>query len=195
MQLTTASWSCAFNWASSACDNVPITGDFFWKLSESSLFSFPALYRVVAVVDARVVGELPLLVGWGTNNGPAQPFAAAAEINRYTARTPTSTIAPQSGALQCKIYPKITIKMSTTLKEFESVWPRIVADLQDHCKQYKLPQQPLDWFTKVYPNNEPLQGPTCSPHPLVAGLQHCRRKMQSWNVCHRHNFHPPEQDS
>ncbi|KAF1363490.1 terpenoid synthase [Lizonia empirigonia] len=38
--------------------------------------------------------------------------------------------------------------MPTTLKEFESVWPRIVADLQDHCKAYKLPQQSLDWFTK-----------------------------------------------
>ncbi|KAF2626510.1 hypothetical protein BU25DRAFT_491880 [Macroventuria anomochaeta] len=38
--------------------------------------------------------------------------------------------------------------MPTTLKEFESVWPRIVADLQDHCKGYKLPQQSLDWFTK-----------------------------------------------
>jgi farnesyl diphosphate synthase len=42
--------------------------------------------------------------------------------------------------------------MPTTLKEFESVWPRIVADLQDHCKQYKLPQQSLDWFTKVLPH-------------------------------------------
>ncbi|CAA9962829.1 hypothetical protein CFE70_006255 [Pyrenophora teres f. teres 0-1] len=38
--------------------------------------------------------------------------------------------------------------MATTLKDFESVWPRIVADLQDHCKGYKLPQNCLDWFTK-----------------------------------------------
>jgi hypothetical protein len=43
------------------------------------------------------------------------------------------------------------VNMPTTLKEFESVWPRIVADLQDHCKGYKLPQQSLDWFTKVPP--------------------------------------------
>ena len=41
------------------------------------------------------------------------------------------------------------IIMPTTLKEFESVWPRIVADLEGHCKQYKLPQQSLDWFIKV----------------------------------------------
>ena len=39
--------------------------------------------------------------------------------------------------------------MPTTLKEFESVWPRIVADLEDHCKQYKLPKQSLDWFVEV----------------------------------------------
>lgn len=43
-----------------------------------------------------------------------------------------------------------TASMPTTLKEFESVWPRIVADLQDHCKGYNLPKQSLDWFTKVY---------------------------------------------
>ncbi|KAF2467830.1 terpenoid synthase [Lindgomyces ingoldianus] len=38
--------------------------------------------------------------------------------------------------------------MPTTLKEFESVWPRITVDLESHCKQYKLPQQSLDWFVK-----------------------------------------------
>lgn len=44
-----------------------------------------------------------------------------------------------------------TSTMPTTLQEFESVWPRIRADLQEHCRQYKLPQQSLDWFTKVPP--------------------------------------------
>lgn len=34
------------------------------------------------------------------------------------------------------------------MKEFESVWPRIVSDLEEHCKQYKLPKQSLDWFTE-----------------------------------------------
>ncbi|CAI6297464.1 unnamed protein product [Periconia digitata] len=37
---------------------------------------------------------------------------------------------------------------ATTIQEFESVWPRIVGDLEAHCKQYKLPQQSLDWFIK-----------------------------------------------
>lgn len=36
--------------------------------------------------------------------------------------------------------------MPTTLQDFESVWPRIVGDLEAHCKQYKLPKQSLDWF-------------------------------------------------
>lgn len=39
--------------------------------------------------------------------------------------------------------------MPTTLKEFESVWPRIAGDLEQHARQYKLPQQPLDWFVNV----------------------------------------------
>jgi hypothetical protein len=43
----------------------------------------------------------------------------------------------------------LTMVSATTIKEFESVWPRIVADLVAHSKQYKLPQQSLDWFIKV----------------------------------------------
>ncbi|KAF2685247.1 terpenoid synthase [Lentithecium fluviatile CBS 122367] len=37
---------------------------------------------------------------------------------------------------------------TTTLKEFESVWPRIMGDLGAHCRQYKLPKQSLDWFVQ-----------------------------------------------
>jgi len=36
----------------------------------------------------------------------------------------------------------------TTLKEFESVFPRLEQDLVDWAKQYKLPQEQLDWYTK-----------------------------------------------
>ena len=43
--------------------------------------------------------------------------------------------------------------MPTTLKEFESVWPRIVADIEGHAKSYKLPKQPLDWFVQVLPES------------------------------------------
>lgn len=41
------------------------------------------------------------------------------------------------------------IIMPTTLQEFESVWPRIRDDIASHAKSYDLPQQPLDWLTKV----------------------------------------------
>lgn len=64
---------------------------------------------------------------------------------------------------------------TTTLKEFESVWPRIVADLEGHCKQYQLPQQSLDWFVKVYAFNPP-RAPRLTLGS-VAELQHCRWKM------------------
>ena len=81
--------------------------------------------------------------------------------------------------------------MPTTLKEFESVWPRIVADLQDHCKGYKLPQQSLDWFTKVLPCTMLRDG-----HMLtimsVTRLQHSRWKVQPWNVSCRHRLLPPQ---
>ncbi|PQE28557.1 farnesyl pyrophosphate synthetase protein [Rutstroemia sp. NJR-2017a WRK4] len=35
---------------------------------------------------------------------------------------------------------------TTTLKEFESVFPKLVEDILDHAKSYKLPQQGLDWL-------------------------------------------------
>lgn len=39
--------------------------------------------------------------------------------------------------------------MPTTLKEFETVWPKLVEDLKEHCQQYKLPAQALKWFEDV----------------------------------------------
>ncbi|KAF2718987.1 ERG20 farnesyl diphosphate synthase [Polychaeton citri CBS 116435] len=43
--------------------------------------------------------------------------------------------------------------MPTTLKEFESVFPKLVEDLKEHCDQYKLPKQALDWFEKSVTHN------------------------------------------
>lgn len=37
----------------------------------------------------------------------------------------------------------------TTLKEFESVFPKLEADLAEHAQKYKLPQAELEWFKKV----------------------------------------------
>lgn len=39
--------------------------------------------------------------------------------------------------------------MQTTLKEFESVWPRIRSEILQHGTKYNLPQDALDWFEKV----------------------------------------------
>ncbi|KJZ75022.1 Farnesyl pyrophosphate synthase [Hirsutella minnesotensis 3608] len=36
----------------------------------------------------------------------------------------------------------------TTLKEFESVFPKLAQDLLDHASSYKTPQTALDWFKK-----------------------------------------------
>ena len=37
----------------------------------------------------------------------------------------------------------------TTLQEFESVFPRLEADLIEWAKGYNLPQEQLDWYKKV----------------------------------------------
>ena len=36
-----------------------------------------------------------------------------------------------------------------SLKEFESVFPQLVDDLSNHCKQYGLPQNALQWYKDV----------------------------------------------
>ena len=37
----------------------------------------------------------------------------------------------------------------TTLKEFESVYPKLEEAILDHAKSYKLPRAELDWLKKV----------------------------------------------
>lgn len=39
--------------------------------------------------------------------------------------------------------------MPTTLKEFETVFPKLVEDVKEHCKSYKLPEQALKWYEQV----------------------------------------------
>jgi farnesyl diphosphate synthase len=38
---------------------------------------------------------------------------------------------------------------ATTIKEFESVFPKLEEVLLDHAKSYKLPTQALDWYKAV----------------------------------------------
>jgi len=43
--------------------------------------------------------------------------------------------------------------MPATLKQFESVWPQLVKDVEAHCQKYKLPEQALTWFNKSLNHN------------------------------------------
>jgi farnesyl diphosphate synthase len=38
---------------------------------------------------------------------------------------------------------------TTTLKEFESVFPKLVDDLLEHAKKYNLPEQFVAWYKAV----------------------------------------------
>lgn len=38
---------------------------------------------------------------------------------------------------------------TTTLKEFEAVFPKLVEDLLDHAKSYKLPEAFVEWYKTV----------------------------------------------
>lgn len=41
--------------------------------------------------------------------------------------------------------------MPTTLKDFESVFPKLVEELKSHANAYNFPQQGLQWYEKVLP--------------------------------------------
>jgi farnesyl diphosphate synthase len=38
---------------------------------------------------------------------------------------------------------------TTTLKEFEAVFPKLVEDILDFTKQYNLPEEFVTWYKKV----------------------------------------------
>ena len=52
------------------------------------------------------------------------------------------------------IWSRSTITVMATFKtsraDFESVWPSLVADLQEAAKKYNVPPNALEWFTKVW---------------------------------------------
>ncbi|KAF2455710.1 ERG20 farnesyl diphosphate synthase [Lineolata rhizophorae] len=43
--------------------------------------------------------------------------------------------------------------MPTTLAEFEAVFPQLVADLTDHCRQYNLPENATNWYQRNLEHN------------------------------------------
>ena len=65
---------------------------------------------------------------------------------------------------------------TTTLKEFESIFPILVEDLLAHSKQYGLPQIALDWYKAVrapYKSEQELSKSLI----LVFECKHHRRKV------------------
>jgi len=38
---------------------------------------------------------------------------------------------------------------TTTLKEFEAIFPKLVEDVLDHAKTYNLPEEFVTWFKAV----------------------------------------------
>ena len=69
----------------------------------------------------------------------------------------------------------------TTLKEFESIFPKLAEDILDHAKQYKLPEEFVKWFKAVRTLRITLQHQADQIY-LVHVCEHSRWKMQSWNV-------------
>ena len=39
--------------------------------------------------------------------------------------------------------------MPTSLNKFESVFPKLVGDIMEHCKKYNVPQKAIDLLHKV----------------------------------------------
>ena len=66
----------------------------------------------------------------------------------YKPHTPIASYSQRISIARSDL-PRATVNMPTTLKEFEGVFPKLVADLKQHCEQYKLPTQALKWFEEV----------------------------------------------
>lgn len=54
--------------------------------------------------------------------------------------------------------------MPTTLKEFESVFPKLVEDLTEHAKEHGIPSNALKWYQDVsssspLPPHHPIDTP------------------------------------
>lgn len=42
-----------------------------------------------------------------------------------------------------------TVSSSNKLKDFEAVFPKLVKDLEEHAKQYNIPEEALKWYSNV----------------------------------------------
>lgn len=44
---------------------------------------------------------------------------------------------------------------SNKLKDFETVFPKLVKDLEENARQYNLPEEALKWYTDVWSKDYP----------------------------------------
>lgn len=190
MQETTASCNCAFSWASSAAESAPILNVIC--LQPPSHYS--SNIRSMAAIPETCSRGLSVTLTWGhacvdawlpcwcRGGAPNKAMVARASSPRKLLLSPPAPTSPLfipayqlHGSSFVPTSSTPPFKMPTTLKEFESVWPRIRADLEEHCKQYKLPQQSLDWFSKVrnrrrvYPKFSFLSSPSTTT-PLAENV-------------------------
>lgn len=52
----------------------------------------------------------------------------------------------------------------TTLQEFESVFPKLEADLVEHAQKYKLPKEELEWYKAVSAPPSPRRPPASATY-------------------------------
>jgi hypothetical protein len=81
-------------------------------------------------------------------------FYTAAPISPDLLSSTHTTVLFDIELIGCSSYPPrstIEIKMAktTTLKEFESVFPKLVEDILDHAKKYNLPEDFVQWYKAV----------------------------------------------
>lgn len=77
---------------------------------------------------------------------------------------PTSQKSQQ--ATDNKVPPSITNPSSNKLKDFETVFPKLVKDLEENAKQYNIPEEALKWYSDVCPS---CSSPTLPNSVLLPG--------------------------
>lgn len=77
-----------------------------------------------------------------------------------------------------------TMAKTTTLKEFESVFPKLVEDLLEHAKQYKLPEEFVKWYEAVCVspllgsyNTNCVSSPSMPTQSVENAIEECRYRI------------------
>jgi hypothetical protein len=87
----------------------------------------------------------------------------------------------------------INMAKTTTLKEFESVFPKLAEDVLDHAKSYNLPEEFVKWYKDV--NILSFLAKLSIDTYTVTLCQHYRWKMQPWHVRPRFRLPHPRSPS